>query len=128
MYKLNGVPCHRFRKLQAAPEEAGTMLGRFMARTWGNNIPPESFVRAMDRNWQVLGILTEILEADEGTVRGRRLQFMPEKDYTMWHAIYDFEKADYDLSVHKEIASHTGLDYDEQADGDHEVFTVKRKP
>lgn len=107
--------------------EAGFWLGKLMARSWGDDLTPERFVSGMNRNWQMMNIKTEILEATPNRVKAKRTMMMTDEEFQNMFSPYDVRLSDFQeffSAAQKGITQTFGLTYSEVAEGNALVFTV----
>lgn len=109
------------------PEMAGTYLGRTFAPSWGDSLTAMGFVEGMNRNWQIFGIETEILESSPGFVKARHTQAYADEEFDEIFSRYGGNAVEYRRlfkGVLQGITDYHGLNYDEVMVGDWIVFTV----
>lgn len=107
-------------------EELGTFVGKSFARSWPDNVTPKALVEAMNRNWQMLGMTTELLESSDDHVEGRHTLSYDEQQFNEVYssrASFD-EYQQFFRRVVSEIAASRGLEYDEYREGDWVYFSV----
>jgi len=109
-------------------EEAGRYFGEVGANTWPADVTPEFYVVAMNRNWQIFDLRTEILEVGDDYVKARRdrLQFSDELEGA-YQEMYGYGISDYKTflrNLERGMASELGLELSHRVEGEHVVFTV----
>ncbi len=109
-------------------EEVGRSFGKMMATSWPESATPEFFVTAMNRNWQMFDLRTEVLEVGDDYVKARVDKFQMSDEAETWyqerfgHGVSDL--LTFFQVLEKEIISELGLEIAHSAEGEHVVFTV----
>jgi|GEM_PF-1518868 len=109
-------------------EEVGRSFGKMFATSWPEVATPEFFVTAMNRNWQMFNIRTEVLEVGDDYVKARRDKLQMSDEANAWyqerfgHGVSDLKT--FLQVLEKEIISELGLEIAHSAEGEHVVFTV----
>lgn len=107
-------------------EEVGAFFGKSFAQSWPDDLTPRGLVEGMNRNWQMLGITTELLESSEEYVEGRHTLSYDEERFNEMYGIrasFD-EYQQFFRSVVTEVAAYHGLAYEEYREGDWVHFSV----
>jgi len=109
-------------------EEAGRYLGEVAANTWHANVTPEFYVVAMNRNWQIFDVRTEVLEIGDGYVKARRDRLQASDEWEERHQeMYGHGLSDYKTFLRNleiGMASELGLEISHRVEDEHVVFTI----
>ncbi len=109
-------------------EEIGGFVGGRFADSWPDDPTPEYYVAAMNNNWQMYAVTTEVLEVGDDYVKASRsrVQFGENLEQAFQN-VYGYGIAEFEeffKYVEKGIASALGLELSQRVEGDYVVFTV----
>ncbi len=109
-------------------EEAGRYFGEVGANTWPADVTPEYYVAAMNRNWQIFDLRTEILEVGDDYVKARRDRLQVSDEWEERHQeMYGYGISDYKTFLRNleiGMASEFGLEISHRVEDEHIEFTV----
>jgi len=111
-------------------EEAGRYFGEVFANSWPADATPEYYVSAMNRNWQMFDLQTEVLEVGDDHVTARRdkIHYSGELEEA-YQEMYGYGMSDFEKFlryIEKGITSGLGLDVSQSVEDDYVVFTISR--
>ena len=109
-------------------EEAGRYFGEVFANSWPDDATPEFYVSAMNNNWQMFDLRTEVLAVgdDYVTARRDRIPFSDELEEA-FQDMYGYGRSDFEnffLHIEKGITSELGLTLTQSNQDEHVEFTV----
>ncbi len=109
-------------------EEAGRYFGEVFANTWPEVATPEFYVAAMNRNWQMYDLRTEVLEVGDGYVKARRdrIQFSDQLEEA-FQELYGYGISDlktFFRYLERGTVSERGLEVSHRDEDEHVVYTV----
>ena len=109
-------------------EEAGRYFGEVFANSWPDDATPEFYVSAMNNNWQMFDLRTEVLAVGDDFVTARRdrIPFSDELEEA-FQEMYGSGRADFEnffLHIEKGITSKLGLTLSQSFQDEHVEFTV----
>ncbi len=109
-------------------EEVSRYFGVMFANSWPADATPELYVAAMNLNWQMYDLRTEVLEVGDDYVKARRdrIQFSNELEEA-YQRMYGYGISDFKTFfryLEKGITSEIGLEITHMDEDEHVVFTV----
>ena len=106
--------------------EAGRFAGEIFSESWPDELDPEYFVNGMNSNWQMFGVTTKIIDADDGRITARRDRIATEEQISSALQVTLSELETFFEHVQKGITSPHGLTYSENVEGDYIEFTISK--
>jgi hypothetical protein len=106
--------------------EVGRFAGELFAESWPDEFTPEFFVNAMNSNWQMFGVSTKIIDADEARISARRDRIATEEQFAQIFQVSLSDIETFFEHVLKGIISPHGLRYSENVEGDYIEFTISK--
>jgi hypothetical protein len=104
--------------------EAGRFAGEIFAEGWPDELDPEYFVNAINSNWQMFGVSTKIIDAEDGRITARRDRVATEEQISQSFRVSLSDIETFFEHVQKGITAPKGLTYSERVEGDYIVFTI----
>jgi len=106
--------------------EAGRFAGEIFSEGWSDELDPEYFVNGMNSNWQMFGVTTKIIDADDGRITARRDRIATEEQISSALQVTLSDLETFFEHVQKGITSPHGLTYSENVEGDYIEFTISK--